>query len=139
MRFRGLAKTVFPVMSSMLCLPIAFWMYEYGEIPLLGIILCTPLIFFPSVLLVLGIIFEFLIFIEEKTIKCPKCNKRGGATYCIDKMRKSKNAYIDKFNFITYPSAVEMLQDCFKCSFCNHIWNFLSKEIEHEDQNHKNK
>ena len=91
---------------------------------------------------------KFIASNSEKGIECPKCNKKGGAFDCIEEIKRGGNKYYDElglstdrgqeeFGYIKYSTAIEMLQNCFKCSFCNHVWNFLGKKIEQEDQEYK--
>ena len=69
----------------------------------------------------------------KEGVECPKCNKKGG-TFIYDELVRD----IHKSPPNSYPiSIIETLENCFKCSDCGH--EFLGKEIEYEDQNHKNK
>ena len=68
----------------------------------------------------------------EKGVECPKCNRKGGTFYYDELVRD-----IHKSPPNSYPtSTIETFENCFKCSYCGH--DFLSKDIEQEDQEHKN-
>ena len=149
MRFRNLIKKGFWYFTSTLTVLIAFKVYGSGDVDFWEVVLCTPLLLLPVAILIVGMISAFLIFISDKFIKCPKCNKKGGAFNCIDKIKQDRSRYYNEFGtatdkglaefgFIDRGNAIYWLKDCFKCTYCDHIWNFLGKEIEQEDQEHKN-